>query len=321
MLGGSATTIGFRHASSWKPEGAFVVRAATRDGRGINLVFKKVVATPTFNPVLHDLPYTPGPPEYAVFASSSEQLAPYLPKVFLAQELEPRISYVFLMEQIGDGYRKASNRDAVEIVQHLRSFHEALADHIAQQHRHLAVDYLAIENELPDFYRRRLQEYFANTGDHLIAKVLKEFDLIEAIYRARPNIPEAVGMVHGDPNLANIRVPTDYDGVPRFFDWEWAGTHILHTDVAAILKFANPTIERKAISAYAESIPQISPEIHRRLYYWCKLDRSLLDVALMATLCANPAPRRLNVGSFLRRSARAAMHAYLEFSQLGSTST
>jgi hypothetical protein len=302
----------FRHLSSWKPHGAYLVEATATDGEVTTLVFKRTVATPEFNPILHRLPFTPGPAEYVILGRSSTALSKFLPRVFHHTELQPGVEFLLVVEDLDTSHRRLGRNDVINLIGHLGEFHAALADHVARHPSDHLIDYLAIRDELPEFFRYRLREHYVERGDRLVGRLLKQFDGIAEAYRSVELPEKAIGTVHGDPNLSNIRMPRHGEARPKFIDWEWAGSHLLHIDLAAILKFADPVLERDSVSRFATLHPDLPVETHRRLYYWCKLDRSLLDVCLMATLAENPTPRRMDVDLFLRRSARAALHGHTQ---------
>jgi hypothetical protein len=302
----------FRHLSSWKPHGAFLVEAATSDGEVLTLIFKRTVATPEFNPILDRLPFTPGPPEHAILALPQGPLGVFLPKVFFTTEVQDGVEHVMLSENLDVSHRRLRREDVIGLIDHLGDFHAALAEQASSTKQGALINYLEIRDDLPEFFEFRLGEHYQERGDRIVGRLLRQFHDVTETYRSAHLPAKAIGIVHGDPNLSNIRVPRDGDGPPKFIDWEWAGSHLLQIDLAAVLKFASPRLERNALRRYAELNPGLSEDTHRRLYYWCKLDRSLLDVCLMATLAENPAPRRLDVDVFLRRSARAALHAYTQ---------
>jgi hypothetical protein len=311
-MGKPVTDTRFRHLSSWKPHGAFLVEAAASDGEVMPLIFKRTVATPEFNPILDRLPFTPGPPEYAILASPQGPLGVFLPRVFFINEVQDGVEHVMLSENLDVSHRRLGRDDVIGLIDHLGDFHAALAEQASATQHGPLIDYLAIRADLPEFFEYRLEEHYQERGDRIVGRLLRQFQRVAQTYQSADLPAKAIGIVHGDPNLSNIRVPRDGAGPPKFIDWEWAGSHLLQIDLAAVLKFASPRLERNALRRYAKLNPELSEDTHRRLYYWCKLDRSLLDVCLMATLAENPAPRRLDVDVFLRRSARAALHAYTQ---------
>lgn len=311
-IGQSVAGTRFRHLSSWKPHGAFLVEATTSEGKITTFVFKRTVATPEFNPILERLPFTPGPAEYAILQEPGVSLRGFLPKVFYVDERERGVEYVMLSENLDTSHRRLDREDRFRLIDQISDLHAALAEQAAVPRADLLIDYLTTRDELPEFFELRLKQHYLERGDRIVARLMNQFDDVAAAYRSIDPPEEAIGIVHGDPNLSNIRVPHEPGGSPKFVDWEWAGIHLLHIDLATILKFANPVLESHALRRYAERNSHLSERLHRRLYYWCKLDRSLLDVCLMATLAENPAPRRLNVDMFLRRSSRAALHAYTQ---------
>ncbi|MFP3882602.1 MAG: phosphotransferase [Actinomycetota bacterium] len=308
--GQSVSGTRFKHLSSWKPHGAFLVEATTSGGNTMTLVFKRAVATPEFNPVLERLPFTPGPAEYAILQAPGDSLRAFLPRVFFAAELEPGVEYVMLSEDLDASHRRLHRDDRMRLIDQISDLHAALAEQGAVPRTDLLIDSLANRDDLPDFFEYRLRQHYQETGDRIVGRLIRQFDAVANVYRSVDLPEKAIGIVHGDPNLSNIRVPRQPGGPPKFIDWEWAGVHLLHIDLATILKFANPVLESKVLRRYAERNAHLSHDMHRRLYYWCKLERSLLDVCLMATLAENPAPRQLNVDIFLQRSSRAALHAY-----------
>lgn len=302
----------FRHLSSWKPQGAFLVEATFSDNEIITLVFKRTLATPEFNPAHDQLPLTPGPAEHVIYEAPPGRLRAFLPRVFAAWELEPGVEYAFVAEDLHKSHRPVSRSERIGLIDHLGDLHDALAELDPGPHEDLLNDFLGTREELADFYGRRLGEPLRTQPDRTVNSLRRQVGKVVEVYRSVELHESAVGLVHGDPNLANIHVPRHGDGVPKFVDWEWAGTHLHHIDLTSILKFANPLFERNGLRRYAELHPSLPEDLHRRLYYWCKLDKSLLDVCQMTALAEHPAPRRMNDQLFLKRSARAALHAYAQ---------
>jgi hypothetical protein len=302
----------FRHLSSWKPQGAFLVEATLSENEIITLVFKRTVATPEFNPAHDQLPLTPGPAEHVIYEAPPGRLRAFLPRVFAAWELEPGVEYAFVAEDLHTSHRPVNRSERIGLIDHLRALHEALAELDPGPHKVLLNDFLGTREELADFYGRRLGEPLRTQGDRTVSSLRRQASKVVEVYRSVELHESAAGLVHGDPNLANIHVPRQGDGPPKFVDWEWAGTHLHHIDLTSILKFADPLFERDGLRRYSEQHPSLPEDLHRRLYYWCKLDKSLIDVCQMTALAEDPAPRRMNDQVFLKRSARAALHAYAQ---------
>lgn len=298
-----------RHLSAWKPQGAFRLFLRTASGREGTLIYKETIATPEFNPILDRLPVVPGPPEYTIYRCETPQLAAHLPRCLLAEELEPGHRYCFIYEDLDTAL--ANDRDRVPPVRALSELHTALGTCHGRPSQDLLLRYLGVSDEMFEYYRGSLEIHLQRDPDRILKRLLDQFDDIAAMAGNQPEPPPAsIGIVHGDPNLSNVKF-TVGDQV-KFLDWEWAGIHIRHVDLAAMLKFVTPATERRALALYASLVPSISPPEHRQLYFRCKLDRSLLDMSLMSALVIRPAPRRLDVGSFLHRSARAALHAFAQ---------
>ncbi len=295
-----------QHLSSWKPQGAFRLFLRTTSGRQHTLIYKQTIATSEFNPILDRLPVTPGPAEYSVYRCQSEALARYLPQCLWAEEAEAGNRYAFLYEDLGPVL--TPRRGGEPPVRALTELHSALDTCTTGPASGLLLRYLTVQDEMLDYYRGSLEIHLEGGPDRCLEQLLARFHDVEALAKSLPPPPDAaIGVVHGDPNMSNVKLTTANQ--VKFLDWEWAGVHIRHVDLAAMLKFMTPPVESQALSRYSGLVPAVSPREHRQLYFRSKLDRSLLDMSLMSALVTRPAQRRLNVQSFLNRSARAALHA------------
>jgi len=295
-----------QHLSSWKPQGAFRLFLRTTSGRQHTMIYKQTIATSDFNPILDRLPVTPGPAEYTVYRCQSEGLARYLPQCFWAEEAEAGRRYSFLCEDLNPVL--VTHDRGQPPVRALTELHAALGTCTTGPASDLLLRYLTVQDEMLDYYRGSLEIHLDRGPDRCLEQLLSQFHDVEALTKSLPPPPEAaIGVVHGDPNMSNVKLTTANQ--VKFLDWEWAGVHIRHVDLAAMLKFMTPLAESQALSRYSELVPALSLREHRQLYFRSKLDRSLLDMSLMSALVIRPAQRRLDVQSFLNRSARAALHA------------
>jgi hypothetical protein len=298
-----------QHLSSWKPQGAFRLFLQTSSGREHTLIYKQTVASSEFNPILDRIPVTPGPSEYVVYRCQSEELARHLPECLWAEEVEVGREYSFLYEDLGPVL--VPHKRGKPPVRALSELHSALDACEGGPSSELLLRYLTMPDEMLAYYRDSLQIHLERSSDPILERLLGLFDDITALVGSLPSPPEAaVGVVHGDPNMSNVRLTMSNE--VKFLDWEWAGVHIRHVDLAAMLKFMSPVAEARALREYSKLVSDLSPREHRELYFRCKLDRSLLDMSLMSALVVRPAQRRLDVQSFLDRSARAALHALVQ---------
>jgi len=296
-----------QHLSSWKPQGAFRIFLRTASGRQSTLIFKQTIATSEFNPILDRLPVIPGPAEFTIYRCRSGALARHLPRCLWAEEAEAGRRYSFLYEDLNpDLVAHARGRPPVDALVELHTALDECADGPASG---LLLRYLTVSEEMLDYYRGSLEIHLERGSDRYLEHLLSRFGDLVALTKSLPPPPQAaIGVVHGDPNMSNVKLTRSNQ--VKFLDWEWAGIHVRHVDLAAMLKFMTPPVESRALGRYSELVPALSPREHRQLYFRSKLDRSLLDMSLMSALVARPAERSLDVRSFLERSARAALHAF-----------
>lgn len=310
-LGDPLRSCSHQHLSSWKPHGAFRLFLRTASGLEHTLIYKRTIATSEFNPVLDRLPVTPGPSEYYIYGCQSEELVRHLPRCLWAEETEVGAQYSFIYEDLGPVL--ASRKGETPPVRALSKLHSSLDSCSKGPSSDLLLQYLTVPDKMLDYYRGSLEIHLERNPDPLLEHLISRFEDIVLLLRSLPPPPDAaIGVVHGDPNMSNVKLTTT--GQVKFLDWEWAGVHIRHVDLAAMLKFMTPMAEARALSDYAGLVPALAPLEHRQLYFRCKLDRSLLDMSLMSALVIRPTQTRLDVPSFLARSVRATLHA---FTQLG----
>ena len=272
----------YQHLSSWKPQGAFRLFLETRNGTQWTVIFKQTVATSEFNPILDGLPVVPGPAEFAIYQCGQPGLARYLPQCFVADEVEPGRRYMFIQEDLGKPHRQATGESPMPPIEDLVGLHNALDRCVSGPDNHLLIDYLEAADRFIAFFRQSLEVQVEADNDRLLGQLLNRFEEVEAAYRQGMSLPaSSVGIVHGDPNLSNVHISALTPGHTKFLDWEWAGINVRHIDLAAMLKFMSPRVESESLKLYARLNPSLSLSEHRLLYYWAKLDRSLLDLSLM----------------------------------------
>lgn len=279
----------------------------TASGEVHRMVYKNAVYSDEQVPALRDLPVAMGPPEYAVYRTVHEDpshpFSQFLPRVYLAEEVEAGRHYRYLMEDLGTRFHTLHRTQAtLRVAEVLPEMHRAFRRLRLDASSLLAYD-VSFRDDLLRYARPAIGEYANASGSRTAADVLSAWDEITAacLETVEPNGMGRVP-VHGDPNRTNVLFSANES---RFIDWEWAGIGLPHMDLAAVVKSVPPEIEREAIVRFARSDTRWSIEEHERVYLGCKLERALIDTAFLAIQKMNAAGQgSIDLDPSLRRALK-----------------
>lgn len=281
----SLTSTAYVHLSGWKETGSYRLHLTTSSGRRWRVIYKNASYRLDQIPALEGLPLKPGPPEYVVYAHAIEPLAAYLPHVYYAHEPAPGVQFQYIMEDLGQGYRRASEAaDRLRVVEELPTIHRAMADWLSSvDDRDLLRYDAAFSSDLLTYTHTNLVTYADKTDDETAQEALARWTKIADVYENGLSVFECPAIpIHGDSNPANVMISRTDPTQLKLIDWEWAGIGFAHADLASLLKRSPSMLEAQALERYAQYNDMLTLAEHRRLYEWCQLQRGLLDIGFVA---------------------------------------
>lgn len=311
-FGSVPKTVSHQHISGWKESGAYRLFVRLQNGDAPSLIFKNDVFESARNPALDALPLRPGPPEYGVYCSTDGPLAAYLPTPYLCDEARPGRHYRYVLDDLRYSYRRGNGTDALRIARALPALHRALR---AQWPAGTTPPALLNYHDggrapLLAYAHAQLHRYAATTERDQVHRLLSVWTAVERIYLDdRFYVPEALGPIHGDLNPSNVHFHHT-TGRLKIVDWEWAGVHLMHADLASVLRGTSPDDEHRAHDAFVAHNDALSPDVHRALYLYCKLERGLIDAAYVAGVDhGRPTQAQFDLRSFIRGAAGRSLRA------------
>ncbi len=281
-----------QHLSGWKPSGAYRLLIKTRRGKVISMVYKDAAYAYDQIPALIDLPVHPGLPEFIVYSQPIGPLAPFLPRVYLAEEVTPGVRYHYLLEDLGQDYHKISAlEDVSRVSAMLPRLHQALSEWWAAFQPQGLLDYgKGFPQALQEYAYSSLEKYSHRSNDEALKSVLACWcEIAELHLSTEFSQLQRMHPIHGDTNYTNIHIHNHDPFQFKLVDWEWAGYGLPHADLASFVKGMPDDVERPALRQFFGSPQNPNPclnleltfEENRRLYLWCLLERGLLDAAFL----------------------------------------
>jgi len=317
-FGASPIEVSHQHVSGWKETGAYRLFVRTEDGARHTLVFKNDVFNTTVNPALDGFPMPPGPPEYGVYRETDGPLQKYLPRVFLCEEAIPGRHYRYVLEDLRYDYRRTRGpKDILRIIEELPAFHRALrAQWPTANTNEFLLKYRASLDALLTYYRQGLSTYAETIDDPALTEVLEQWSDIERTYlHDRFQNPRALNPIHGDPNVTNVHRAKKSNAI-KFVDWEWAGAHLMHADLASVLKGTDPDLEKRGVSIFAERNEALSADEHWALYHYCQMERGLLDASYVASIELNSSHQaQFDLRAYVHGASRRVLRSLREVSK------
>lgn len=278
VLGFSPADVRHQHLSGWKHAGAYRV-LVERTGVTTTLVFKDAHYVPEHIAALDGLPLRPGPPEDVVYASAD--LAAWLPRVLWRQR-EANVRYRYLLEDLAPTHRRPGPRDVIALSRALPHLHAEVAS-VAVRHRQVFLSYdHGFTHDLLPYTAEALHRYGPDAPP-AVAELLSRWREVERAHDLVTGTALAqVSGLHGDLNPANVLVP-QRPGRAKLIDWEWAGYGPAVLDLAALLKGASFSLERRALEAYRREAGTADTSADlRRAFAWAKLLRAVFDAGFLA---------------------------------------
>ena len=306
------------HLSSWKDAGSYRLILKTKKGKTKQLVYKNAIYNLERIPALEGLPVTPGFPEYLVYKNARGALAKYLPDVYLVKEIIPQKHYQYFLEDLSQEYFISAYQPTLSltIAQELSTLHQEMDDFFSE----IECSGLLVYNQqfsvtIQNYFQKNIASYLQKNNNQNIARIYKLWSQISELH-GRQEFQEFPSSqpIHGDLNLSNILIHKQYPGRIKFIDWEWAGLGRVHADLASLVSRSQPEIEHQALAIFAAQNKQLSFEQHRRLYYWCQLERGLVDAAFIAVqqLQSSHQSKFLSSSEFIENAMQRIFKSYQE---------
>lgn len=248
-----------------------------------SLVFKDVDLSPGTYPAIIGFPGRPGLPEASIYADGDGDLARFLPECYHLETVADGAHYRYYLEDLNIAHRSGFSRtDELIAVDAAVAVGEAIETWLESHPDAPTVRYDdGFAAGFLEYAHEALAAYADRTGERSVASMIDAWERIAATYLA--NTPDAAdASIHGDFRRGNVfyerRDPTRV----KLVDWEFAGVGWLHNDLASILKLSDDETTRLSLERLAVLRPERPLEEHRRLYERCRLERGLLDAALVA---------------------------------------
>ena len=275
-----------QHVARWKKHGTFRLHVIAENGTERTFIFKDEIYTIDEIPALRELSVLPGPPEYHIYTHScNAPLFEFLPKVFWRAEVEPGRHFRYLMEDLRLTHRRLhfKRKDLLFAVRVLVEAHKAMKATLPATDDSNLIRYDERYSErLIEYVRHSLEQYSSHTGDPEVKQIIQLWPTIIKCHKTDVHAcNELKQAIHGDYTLAHIHWKNGLNGT-KIVDWEWAGIGMPHADLAALLKWTDPTLKKEAVRIFASGHNHLRPEEHAHLLRWCLLERKLLDAGFFA---------------------------------------
>jgi hypothetical protein len=283
LLGAPARSYGHASVSGYKEATAFVVWCEDAHGQSKRIFFKDVNLAPDHYPAIVGFPGRPGLPEAALYNTPTDAITPFLPTIYAHVELEPETRYQYFLADLNATHRWGFDRhDVLRAVDRMFEVSSAIAEWVEVHPNGPAIHY---DGQFPtafvEYAHDALTRYAAHTREAHAVELIEDWDAITRVYLAET--PDAADdAVHGDFRRDNMFHDRADPEKVKVVDWEYAGVGWIHNDLVSLLKMSGPETVDAALARVAAARPQRTPQEHWRMYQRCRLERGLLDAALVA---------------------------------------
>ena len=304
------------HLSGWKASGTYRLELVTEASASWRLIFKDECYQPESIPALQELPVSPGPPEAVVYRTGTCALAPFLPRLFYFQEVEPRRHFRYLLEDLAGTHvrLRPETRDHIKAVRGLLQMHTALNETFADGYPSGLIRYdRRYSEQLLEYAASNITDYAARTADGVAADLLARWGELVSVHQRDEFHDEGLrAPIHGDFNRSNVHVRGDR---LKVVDWEWAGIGLPHADLAALVKSVRPEDHPVLLQEFIQGDRRLDAEQHRRLFHWSRVERRLLDAAFLAKQHLASERRVPWLQAEITRSAREVLTAVAQLAR------
>ena len=306
--------VAYQRITNWRLSGAYRVFIKDDAGSQLSLVYKNAIYSPELTPGVRRFPSVPGGPEYSIYRLAREPLKKYLPCVYYSKEVIPGEHYQYLLEDLVEEYRRPiSQADKLLVTSMIPELHRAMSEwlHIPEQIKLLAYD-LDYAKRLQNYVRIHFEKYIENHADRRIHHILSHWPELCALLEDEDYFTiQTPGPIHGDFRPLNILIHRRDPERMRIVDWEWAGIGLAQNDLASLLWRVSSETERRALERYAQRVPNLTLEDHKRLYWRCRMERGLQEAAIVAAqMNGDPLTLVGNADRELGVAASQVLHAY-----------
>ena len=295
--------------SGWrKPSsGTFRVFVDADDGGKWSVIFKNAVLGSDETPGISGLPATPGLPEYLIYKQGSEYLRSNLPLPFVVEEIEPKVHYQYLLEDLQRrGYHSAfADADVIRAAGALPDLQKRMETWTSHDDKSLIRYDVAFSADLRRMTRQSFERYADAVPDRSVADVVDNWEPISRVHAEAIQGEQTFETpIHGDANRANLLVHEDDDLPLKLVDWEWAGIGLPHSDLASLLKGKQDGVTEKGIRSFAAGYPQLSLAEHRKLHDWARIETRFFDASYMINqYLESPDTSRMDLPRYIHVSA------------------
>lgn len=276
------------HLSGWKSLGTYRLELITDSDAKWPLIFKDECYRIDLIPALEGLPVLPGQPEALIYGSGTTALSPFLPKLIWFREVEPRQHFQYLLEDLAQThtqlklFRESADYAAITraLIKMQKSFSKAFC---GERSKHFINYDRSYSEGLLRYALASLSEYVSYVEDDGVESLLNRWRDVEFVHQHDEFYNDSPkGLIHGDFNSSNIHVERTNGTCLKVVDWEWAGIGVPHADLAALVKSRRREEQLALLDVFASEDERFDREQHRRLFYWCQLERRLQDAAYLA---------------------------------------
>lgn len=296
------------HLSSWKTFGTYHIKLLTESGAHWSLIFKNECYRSDVIPALEGLPVSPGLPEALIYRIGSGVLSPFLPQLIWFREIEPHHHFQYLLEDLVETHVRLGRdlADYMRVAYGLVRMQRALKETFAGNCPDSLLNYDRCYSErLLAYAAANFRKYVSQTGDGAIEALLNRWRDVEFEHQRDEFYHDSQrNMIHGDFNRSNIYVDRANRTQLKVGDWEWAGRGLPHADLAALAKPLCKEHQLALLQVFINDDERLDPEQHRRMFYWCQLERRLLDAAFLARQQMLSARRVQWAPAAIRRAAK-----------------
>lgn len=290
--GGELVAVQHCHTSAWKNAGSYRLVLRCKPRRSIRLVFKDANYSDVDIPALKGLPVVPGAAEYFFFKQANGPALSFLPEIYHAEEVAPKVHYRYLMQDLSVDHRiLAGSADVIKICEFLPQLQEALLESTPGFDDPSLIRFdREFDHQLLGYARRSLQSYQAVRSNQEVGRILSEWPEFAARYARSSQVAyrlQPLTVVHGDFNIGNMMIHRRDNSI-RVFDLEWAGWGLPHADLASGLLGTPPDLEEYCLVAFHRSLGLHTFDEDRAIFRHARLQRAVLNASFVAKqiLCA-----------------------------------
>jgi hypothetical protein len=318
--------VSYQHLSAWKVSGAYRLFIHLANGKDQQLIFKESRYNEDEIPGMIGLPVNLAIPEFIIYQQNLEQPLLFLPKVFLAEEIEVGKKYRFVFEDLSQEYKRIDQGQAILNV--MTQFADIYNEFINWSHQVNLTGLIHYDKN----YSHLLQKYaYENISqldpsvvDPIYYQVLNHWSDICSIHMMEEFYENSQNhLIHGDLNYSNIHLHQRDPKLIKIVDWEWAGFGSPLSDFVSLTKGSPPNLKTAAYKKLVDISLADSPFNNifqdrirlRRTINWCHIERGMLDAGFLSAQYSKSSHQaRYNLPKAINRALDRLFDAYLQLS-------